>query len=234
MIVFDLDGTISDSLPGILCCLNDTLASFSYATLTEREVSRFIGPPIDTIFRQLTGSDDRQLIADMVGTYREQYGRTGYAENTLYPGIADAIRFLASRGIVMGICTSKRADFAGRSLEMSGLRECFLFVSSGDIGITKADQLRSLLDTGTIGQDAIMVGDRAVDILAARSAGIGSAGVLWGYGSEGELREVSPDRIFERPEQLRDLAGDILTCRRGRRNGPGVVRMTHYSGVFVE
>lgn len=209
MIVFDIDGTISDSLPGIHRCLNDTLASFGYATLTKREVSRFIGPPIDTIFRELTGSDAGQLIADMVGTYREQYGRTGYAENTLYPGIADAIRYLASRGIVLGICTSKRADFAGMILEMSGLRNCFLFVSSGDIGITKADQLRALLDDGTIGPDAIMIGDRAVDILAARSAGIRSAGVLWGYGSERELRAASPDRIFERPDQLRDLAGHL-------------------------
>lgn len=205
VLVFDLDGTISDPVTGVCRCLNYSLTAFGYPEVTEREVAPFIGPPLDYSFRQITGETSEERIAAMIARFRERYGRVGYAENTLYPGISESIRDLSARGVPLGVCTSKRADFAEKILARFGLRDSFLFVSGGDVGIRKADQLRELLRDGAIDGTAAMIGDRAVDILAARAIGLVSVGVLWGYGSRKELQDAGPGKILERPDQLMEL-----------------------------
>ena len=95
LLVFDLDGTISDPALGICRCLNYSLNAYGFPGLTGQEVSGFIGPPLDITFRQITGSTSEQLILDLVAKYRERYSRIGYAENTLYPGIHEAVRHIA-------------------------------------------------------------------------------------------------------------------------------------------
>lgn len=216
-LVFDLDGTLSDPVTGICRSMNYSLTGFGYPEVTEREVAPFIGPPLDYSFRQITGETSEERIALMVARYRDRYGRVGYAENTLYPGVSESIRDLAGRGIALGVCTSKRVDFAEKILEMFALRDCFLFVSGGNIGIRKADQLGGLLSSGAIGRTAVMIGDRAVDILAARENGLASVGVLWGYGSREELQDAGPGKILERPEEIAGLAGTPA----GRGPAPG-------------
>jgi phosphoglycolate phosphatase len=205
VLVFDLDGTISDPVTGVCRCLNYSLTAFGYPEVTEREVAPFIGPPLDYSFRQITGETSEERIAAMIARFRERYGRVGYAENTLYPGISESIRDLSARGVPLGVCTSKRADFAEKILSRFGLRDSFLFVSGGDVGIRKADQLRELLWDGAIDGTAAMIGDRAVDLLAARANGLVSVGVLWGYGSRKELQDAGPGKILERPDQLMEL-----------------------------
>jgi len=204
-LVFDLDGTISDPALGIGRCLNYSLNAFGFPELAVREVSPFIGLPLDLTFRQITGSPSDVLLADMVAKFRERYSEIGYAENTLYPGIPDAIHHLYKQDTPLGLCTSKRLDFAEKILELFHLREYFSYISGGDIGIKKEEQLRSLLKNKTIGRNAVMIGDRAVDIHAARANGIASVGVLWGHGSKRELQEAFPDKLLKRPEQLQDL-----------------------------
>jgi len=206
VLVFDLDGTISDPLSGILHSMNYSLTAFGYPEVTPCEVAQFIGPPIETTFREITGERSDERIREIIARFRERYGSAGYAENTLYPGISETIRGLFDRGAKMGVCTSKRADFAEKILAMFGLRDCFLFVSGGDVGIHKADQLAGLLLSGTIDRTAVMIGDRSVDVLAARANGLASAGVLWGYGSWNELLAARPDRILCRPEEIAELA----------------------------
>lgn len=95
---------------------------------------------------------------------------------------------------------------------MFGLRDNFLFVSGGEVGILKADQLGGLLREGKIDHTAVMIGDRAVDILAARKNGLTSVGILWGYGNLDELQEVSPDRILKQPEEI----GELVNIHKGR------------------
>lgn len=104
-----------------------------------------------------------------------------------------------------GLCTSKRADFAERILELFGLRHHFAFVSGGDIGIAKADQLAALLAAGAIDRDAIMIGDRAVDLEAAHANGLASCGVLWGFGSRAELEAPRPRYLVQTPDELAQL-----------------------------
>ncbi|MFA5332508.1 MAG: HAD hydrolase-like protein [Methanoregula sp.] len=203
--ILDLDGTISDPASGICQCLNYSLSSFGYPKHSMSDISPYIGPPLDYSFRQITGETSEERIAEMVAKYRERYGRVGYAENMLYPGIPGAILALSDKGVLLGVCTSKRADFAEKILEMFALRQYISFVSGGDVGVKKENQLRELLEDGTIDKSAVMIGDRAIDILAARANGLASVGVLWGYGSKSELQDAGPGKIIERPDQLPDL-----------------------------
>ena len=204
-LIFDLDGTLSDPVIGIGRSLNYALEAFGYRSLSAPEVSRYVGPPLDWAFRQIVPDVSHDTVLALVAKYRERYSDVGYAENTLYPGVADAIAGIASDGVQMGVCTSKRREFAERILELFGLRQHFNFVNGGDVGVGKGDQLRALLDRGTVGPASTMIGDRAVDIEAARANGLGAVGVLWGHGTRAELLRAVPDRLLQSPLELAGL-----------------------------
>jgi phosphoglycolate phosphatase len=200
--IFDLDGTLSDPAVGIGRSINFALECYGYAPIADCEVSQFIGPPLDQTFMSIVGTSEPEQIGQLVSKYRERYAAIGYAENVIYPGIPDVLRTLNDSHVPLGLCTSKRTDFAENILDLFGIRQYFRFVSGGDIGIRKTDQLASLLRQGLITQSAAMIGDRAVDILAAKANGLRSVGVLWGHGSLAELQGASPDVLLESPQQL--------------------------------
>ncbi len=205
-LIFDLDGTISDPKVGIVRSLNYALEAHSYETRQASELCQFIGPPLDHTFSSLVESSDSTLIQSLVSKYRERYADIGYAENTLYSGIPEALRQLNEiKGLRIGICTSKRADFAKRIIEMFSLQDFFCFVNGGDVGIEKWQQLEALLEEGEITQNSIMIGDRFVDITAAHKNNLLSAGVLWGYGSEAELTQHNPLHLLKSPDELTRL-----------------------------
>jgi phosphoglycolate phosphatase len=209
-LVFDLDGTISDPSLGIGRSMNYALAAFGHAPLADADVSEFIGPPIDVAFARMTKSNDERRIAGLVAKFRERYGRVGYAENTLYPGMVDALASLARAGASLALCTSKRVDFANRILEMFEIRRHFSHVDGGDVGIHKRDQLHRMLCDGCIGAGSVMIGDRAFDIDAAHANGLESVGVLWGHGSRGELEAAGAHRLIDSPVQLHELAARLV------------------------
>ncbi len=206
LFIFDLDGTLSDPAEGIGNCFNHALSGYGYPTIDQARIAGCIGPPLDYSFRELTGSDDQEHIAALVARYRERYAESGYAENVLYPGIAESLQALQAAGVACGVCTSKRADFAADILELFGIRHYFRFLSGGDVGIPKGEQLQALLEAGDIGPGALMIGDRRFDIEAARQVNIASVGVLWGYGSREELEEAGTRHLVESPAELLQLA----------------------------
>lgn len=182
------------------------MRAYGFPEVSGAEISQVIGPPLDQAFRALLPDLDDSDVRLLVAKYRERYAESGYAENTMYEGIPDALGQLAARRVPLGLCTSKRVDFAERILEMFGLRKYFEFVDGGDIGISKTEQLRALLEAGRIGTGAVMIGDRAVDMDAAHANGLGSVGVLWGYGPRGELVGARAGRLLERVAELAKLA----------------------------
>lgn len=210
-LIFDLDGTISDPAVGIGRSINYALQHFGYPTIQDHEVSQFIGPPLDATFHALTGSASSEHIAALVAKYRERYADVGFSENTLYTGIPEALEFLTSEGIPLALCTSKRVDFAHSILQMFGLRHHFRFLSGGDIGVHKWQQLAEMLANASISPKSIMIGDRAVDIDAARTNGLSSVGVLWGHGSLEELKAANPSSLLIVPQQLMELKKLSLT-----------------------
>ena len=204
-IIFDLDGTISDPVVGITRSINHSLLHHGYDEHSIADLSKYIGPPIDQTFTQITGSLDNDHINSLVAIFRERYSSIGYAENKLYNGMYAAIETLHESGANLVVCTSKRSDFAEKILQLFDLRKYFKFVCGGDVGILKWQQLEELLQRKIITSRSIMVGDRDVDITAAHKNGLHSAGVLWGYGDIEELSAHNPIFIFSSPAELTKL-----------------------------
>ncbi|MEJ2154319.1 MAG: HAD hydrolase-like protein [Desulfobacteraceae bacterium] len=202
LLLFDLDGTISDPLEGIARSFNYALSFYGHDEVPISDLSQYIGPPLDECFKMITGIDEHIEINNFISKYRERYSDVGFSENKLYPGIRESITALSSQNVAMAICTSKRRDFAERILRLFGIRHHFRFVSGGDSGIQKWQQIESLMDSGAIDDSCTMIGDRAVDLSAAHKNGIKSAGVLWGFGSRAELEAQSPICLLSQPSDL--------------------------------
>jgi phosphoglycolate phosphatase len=203
-LVLDLDGTISDPSLGIARCVNHALTTHGLQPAKPDAIREGIGPPLDAMFRRIAPGVTAADVSRLVATYRERYSDVGYAENTLYPDIATTLAGLKKAGLRLGVCTSKRRDFAVRILELFQIGQLFAFVDGGETGVSKDSQLEGLKNCGEIDSRAIMVGDRAVDISAASSNQLRSIGVLWGFGGRAELESESPWQIISQP-------GDLLT-----------------------
>lgn len=201
-LVLDLDGTISDPSLGIARCFNHALQSHGFPEVADDAIAREIGPPLDETFLKLAAGIAPSDVNSLITTYRERYSDTGFSENTMYADIPATLVRLREAGINLGVCTSKRRDFAEKILTLFGLIEYFSFVSGGDVGITKGYQLAQLINAQTIDDKAVMVGDRAVDIKAAQENGLHSVGVLWGFGDYAELSAASPSCILEKVSEL--------------------------------
>ena len=206
LFLFDLDGTISDPITGIARSFNHALTALGFEEVSENRIAKFIGPPLDETFAVLCETESGKLVDQLVIKYRERFSAVGYSENVLYPGVRKALANLYEKKVHMAICTSKRADYAWKILRMFELDGLFRFVDGGDVGIRKEQQIARMLADGKITGNAMMVGDRSVDLAAAHASGLASAGVLWGYGSREEPERENPSRLFEAPAEWRILA----------------------------
>lgn len=204
-LIFDLDGTISDPSDGIARSVNYALESFSYEPVDEKRVHRMIGPPLTEIFEHFLGALPNSRLQELVDAYRERYATIGYAENVLYDDIPAVIEQLAAKGYELGVCTSKRADYASRIVDMFGLGGYFDFIDGGDVHVKKYMQLKRIVTSGVNAASAVMIGDRAVDIAAARKNGLSSVGVNWGFAQDKELSDAIPTFLVESPTDLLEI-----------------------------
>lgn len=201
-LVLDLDGTISDPSVGITRCFNHALESHGFNKLADSTIAKEIGPPLDETFIKLAPGISGVDVVSLVAAYRDRYSDIGFSENTVYPKIPLVLEQLKKSELRLGVCTSKRRDFAEKILSLFGLSDYFDFVSGGDIGVTKGSQLAGLIDSRVLDNQAIMVGDRYIDIESAKENGLRSIGVLWGFGDYKELSEASPSCILEKVTEL--------------------------------
>ncbi|MBT8100795.1 MAG: HAD-IA family hydrolase [Gammaproteobacteria bacterium] len=203
--LFDLDGTISDPFEGIFKSINHALVESGYEPARPEQVRKMIGPPLTDIFESLLGPLDERPMRVLIDCYRDRYATIGYTENVIYEEMPGIVKALYENGYRMGVCTSKRADYAAKIIEMFGLSRFFEFVDGGDIHIRKYMQIERLVANGIKATETIMIGDRAVDIEAARKNNVASAGVIWGFGDRAELENAGPDYIVESPRELLEL-----------------------------
>jgi len=201
-LVFDLDGTISDPLVGFHRSMNFALTAHGFESLDQDSLAAFVGPPLDETFRALIPGIDDQMMGSLVSKYRERYADVGFAECVMYAGVSEVLASLVEAGRTLGVCTSKRVDFAEKILALFGIRTLFSFVDGGDLGVRKAQQLAGLVRAGRVRSSSRMIGDRAIDILAARMSGLLSVGVLWGYGSASELQAAGADVLVSNAREL--------------------------------
>ncbi|MGI9203160.1 MAG: HAD hydrolase-like protein [Woeseiaceae bacterium] len=203
-IIFDLDGTISDPFEGISKSVNFALESLNYGAVDPERIRPLIGPPLSDIFKILVGEISSTAIDALVDKYRERYSAVGYTENVIYPEIPALISTLSNTGFRLGICTSKRGDYATAIVDMFGLLAHFEFVDGG-AGVHKSLQIERLIVGGLDARTTIMIGDRHFDINAAKHNDMKSIGVTWGFAGDNELQDAAPDHIVDSPEELLDL-----------------------------
>jgi phosphoglycolate phosphatase len=203
---FDLDGTLTDSRPGILKSMHHALTTLGLPVPADEALVRFIGPPTQEAFRELLGSSDPELNARAIAVYRERFARLGIFENSVYPGIVAGLRTLAEAGFPMLVVTSKPEIFAQRIIDHFELRPFFRHVYgselTGERG-NKAELIAHVLASeGLRPASAWMIGDRLHDVRGAKHNGLRSAGVLWGYGDRSELTQAGADAVFESMSDL--------------------------------
>ena len=203
--LFDLDGTISDPFEGIYKSVNHALDEHGYEPARPGQVRSMIGPPLNEIFVSLLGPLDENRMLELIDSYRDRYASVGYAENVIYDDMPEIVTALYESGYRMGVCTSKRADYAAKIVDMFGLGGFFEFVDGGDVHIKKYMQIERLVATGIEAAETVMIGDRAVDIEAARKNDIVAVGVIWGFGDRAELETAGPDHIVDSPRELLEI-----------------------------
>jgi phosphoglycolate phosphatase len=163
-----------------------------------------IGPPIRAVLTSLCG-DDEGLQARALAAYRERFAEVGLFENRVYPGIEPMLKRLGA-SFRLYVCTSKPAVYATRIVEHFGLNPFFAGVYGCELDGTrgsKGELIRWLLERENIAPErALMIGDRSHDVLGAAENGVPAAAVLWGYGSEDELRGAGCRLTFARPDDL--------------------------------
>jgi phosphoglycolate phosphatase len=196
-IFFDLDGTLTDPKPGITRSIQYALERLSLAVPSEDELTWCIGPPLHASLKKLTGTD--ALADQALLLYRERFSDVGLFENEAYAGIIDTLTTIAATNQRMFVATSKPAVYATRIVEHFGLKPHFERVFGSELDGTRVDKrdlLRYALDETRIdASSAIMIGDRSHDVVGARTNGMTAIGVLYGYGSEAELRDAGAHHI---------------------------------------
>ena len=207
VLLFDLDGTLSDNYEGITSSIRHALATLGAHAPAAHALRHCIGPPLRESFAHLLGCDDAATIEAAIDAYRERYDAMGWQENVAYPGVGAALEALAARDLRMFVCTSKPERFASRIVRHFGFDAHVERVYGADLAGTLDDKRRllaHLIATERLDPAAcVMIGDRVHDVRAAQANGTRSVGVLWGYGSAEELSGA--ERLLASPCELADL-----------------------------
>lgn len=201
-VLFDLDGTLTDPGEGFVACVSYALSKLECRPYARDEIRKHVGPPLEETLARLI--EDPVKIPAAVAFYRERYASVGYLENAVYPGIEDALRALHSEGMRLFVATSKPAVYAERIVAHFGLGRFFRGIYGSELDgarSNKTELLGHLLEKEGIAS-AVMVGDRAQDMIAARAHGVHPIGALWGYGSREELAAAGAAVLCERPADL--------------------------------
>lgn len=208
-IFFDLDGTLTDSAPGITNSVAHALKKWKIEVEDHRALNVFVGPPLAESFARYFDFTPEQC-RDGIRYYREYYVNKGLFENSVYPGIEDMLRELKNAGKRLIVATSKPEEMAVRILEHFQLTDCFERIAGASMDekrVEKADVLRYVIeDLGQVDlTKAVMVGDRENDVRGARENGLPCIGVLYGYGSREELTEAGAAKIADTVEELKKM-----------------------------
>ncbi len=208
-VLLDLDGTISDSSPGIGRSLRHAFAACGYEPPTDQQVRTVIGPPFEVGLPTLGIHVDD--IERVVGAYRDRYEDVGLFENTVYPGVVEMLAELADAGHTLSIATAKPERTAQRIIEHFGFTAHFVVQAgaSNEVGVgrrTKAEVIKYALVELQLGRDdltrVVMVGDRDHDVEGAHLNGIACVGVTWGFGSPRELEDAGASVLVDTPAEV--------------------------------
>ncbi len=213
VILFDLDGTLTDSGPGIMNAAAYAMERFGLPCGDAALLRKFVGPPLRDSFQDFCGLGPEQAV-EAIGVFREYYEPRGVFENSVYSGVPEMLGTLRAAGARLAVATSKLESTALRVLEHFDLTKYFELAAGSLADNTRTRKAEvvayTLSKLGVTDKSRVlMVGDREHDVIGARENGLACLGVLYGYGSRGELEAAGAALFAETPQQAAEI---ILTA----------------------
>jgi len=205
-VFFDLDGTLTDPKQGFIKSVRFALSELSIEFDPDINFESYIGPPLHDTFRKLCG--DSHSTETAISLYRERYAEIGLYENELYEGITECLGQIFGTAESIHVATSKPTVFSKRIIEHFELDQYVNVVFGSNLDGSLSDKTEllehALKHQGIEPQNAVMIGDRRFDMIGAKNHGIRALGVLWGYGSEEELKNAGADEVCAHPKEVYD------------------------------
>lgn len=205
-ILFDLDGTLTDSGEGIMNCVELALQHYGIPIPPREELRIFVGPPLQENF--LKFGIPQEEIDNAIKVFRSRYLTVGKFENFPYPGIPELLQKLKSAGHHLYVATSKPESTAREILDKFELSPYFDIICGATMDGTrqsKADVIQYLYDQTSETLPTIMVGDTSYDVEGANAHHIPTIGVAWGYGSVAEMVDAGAVAIAQSVDELYEL-----------------------------
>lgn len=202
-ILFDLDGTLTDSGEGIINCAELALQHFGLSVPDRQTMRQFVGPPLDATFIRFGVPAEKAQEA--IRVYRSRYTTIGLFENFPYPGIENALKTLKAQGHRLFVATSKPEGMSVQILEKFGLAKYFEKICGATLDGSrgsKADVIAYLLAQADDISHTIMVGDTTYDVIGAAKHGIETIGVSWGYGEVADMEKAGAKAIANTMDEL--------------------------------
>ena len=209
-VLFDWDGTVADTRPGIFNSVRYAIGQYGIADRPDDELRYFIGPPLYDGFEHVFGVSP-ELANELTDTYRVYYRDKGIFECNVYDGVGDLLRELHDAGVKTAVVSSKPKEFLDRLVEHFGLAEHLDAVVGPAMDNHNSNKMvlvnQALKELMLLPSTVAMIGDRHFDMEGAKAAGVNAVGVLYGYGTEEELCKAGADAICD---QVADLRGFLL------------------------
>ncbi len=207
-ILFDLDGTLTDSKPGIIKCIRHALDAKGIEC-HDSILDKMIGPPFRVSMTEYLGLE-MDTVEQLIALYRGRYAVDGWNDLAIYDGVEEALARLKSSGKKLAVATSKPIKFTSMIMQEFGFDKYFDYVGGASTDASKeskADVIQGVLDNFAISDtsNVLMVGDRLFDIVGAHTLNIDCVGVTWGYGSKEEFEQYKAEYIVSTPDELLDL-----------------------------
>lgn len=202
-ILFDLDGTLTDSGEGIINCASLALKAFGLPVPDRDTMRSFVGPPLHETFVKFGVPAEKA--DEAVAVYRSRYIPIGKYENTPYPGIRELLEQLRSDGHKLYVATSKPEEMSVDILKHFDLAKYFTCICGATMDrsrSTKEAVIAYLLNRCGGAENAVMVGDTAFDVIGAKQHGIPTIGVSWGYGQVSDMENAGAAAIARSTEEL--------------------------------
>lgn len=205
-VLFDLDGTVSDSQEGVIGCYQYTIGKLSRYRYEDKEIKKMIGTPLRGMLSSLLRSDDKEFISEAVRLYREKYAEIGIIGNKAFPGITELLVALQRESYRVFLVTMKNRYDAEKIIKFLGYENFFTGIYGPDLEghpDHKAPLIKTVINEhGLAPDETVMVGDRKEDIIAGKSNRTFTIGITYGYGSKDEISDSAPDRICNTPDEI--------------------------------
>jgi phosphoglycolate phosphatase len=206
LIIFDLDGTLVNTLEDITASVNFTLGRFGMPPLAMDTVRRFVGDGIEMLMMRSLGGR-QSLLAEAVDVYKAHHRENLTVRSSLYPTVPETLDYF--KALPMAVISNKSAEFVGPLLARLGIAGYFKLIVGAEPSVPlkpAPDAILRIMDSlGIPKEGTVMVGDGIADVLAGKAAGVITCSVTYGFRSEEELRRAGPDYLIHEPSDLRKL-----------------------------